>query len=298
MSEASSSTETVRGGGPRQTVLLVLLGVMVVALAYDYKVARPNVDAAYEKIVTKSMQVNSKSTEVLTNLSVRELLEMEPSETREEANGDLVEVFSWRSGLPIRTHNLYAVYKKNGENWLFHRHSKFIHESSSDVSQHDVKGGTVIMSAGTDADQSDPDAVSEGGGEMLEGSPDGGGEGGRPQGRPAPAAAPGGADPFAGSSAFDPEVRARAEPEAVFAENDENEDGKLESYEIPQISNQTKVKMDTDGDGVLTKEEWMAEMKPAAAEGEVESSEGEAAESDADATASQPELAEEPESAE
>ena len=169
-----------------------------------------------------------------------------------------------------------------------------------------------------DADQSDPDAVSEGGGEMLEGSPDGGGEGGRPQGRPAPTAAPGGADPFAGSSAFDPEVRARAEPEAVFAENDENEDGKLESYEIPQISNQTKVKMDTDGDGVLTKEEWMAEMKPAAAEGEVESSEGEAAESeaaesdaaesdaaeseaaesDADATASQPELAEEPESAE
>ena len=303
MSEASSSTETARGGGSRQTVLLVLLGVMIVALAYDYTVARPNVDAAYDKIVTKSMQVNSKSTEVLTNMGVRELLEMEPSETLEEANGDLVEVFSWRSGLPIRTHNLYAVYKKNGDEWLFHRHSKFIHESSAEVSQHDVKGGTVIMSAGTDADQSDPDAGSEGGGEMSEGSPEGGGEGGRPQRRPAPDAAPGGADPFAGSSAFDPEVRARAEPEAVFAENDENSDGKLESHEIPQISNQTKVKMDTDGDGVLTKEEWMAEMKPAAEPtapetdpAESEDAEGEASEGDAGTAATKP--VQEPESAE
>ena len=58
------------------------------------------------------MQVNNKSTEILTNLGVRETLGMEPSDTFEEANGDMVEVFAWRNGLPIRTHKLFTVYKK------------------------------------------------------------------------------------------------------------------------------------------------------------------------------------------
>ena len=53
---------------------------------------------------------------------------------------------------------------------------------------------------------------------------------------------------------------ARAQPAETFAENDENEDGKLEGDEIPQISTQTRNKMDKDGDGVLTREEWMEEM--------------------------------------
>lgn len=270
MSEASPSGASQPSGNSRQTILLLVLGLMVIALAYDYKVARPSVDAAYDQIVQKSMQVNSTSTETLTNLGVRELLQMEPSETFEEANGDMVEVYSWRSGLPIRTHNLYSVYKKNGGEWLFHRHSKFLHESSTDVSQHDVRGGSIVEAAKGDVVASmqgggTDDASSSEGSEDSEAtdleessSDDGSNESGSPGGPPTAAD---GVDPFAGSSAFDPEVRARSQPDAVFSENDEDEDGKLTGDEIPQISNQTKTKMDKDGDGVLTKEEWMAEMK-------------------------------------
>jgi hypothetical protein len=262
MSDASPATAGSGGGNPRQTILLLVLGLLAVALVYDYKVARPSVDAAYDKIAEKSMDVNSKSTETLTNVGVRELLVMEPSDSFEEANGDMVEVFSWRSGLPIRTHNLYAVYKKNGDDWLFHRHSKFLHESSTDVSQHDVKGGTIIMSAEGDEEGEMSEAEGQGGGSSDGG--DGQGGGGAPEGRGPGPAAGGGGDPFAGSSAFDPEARARSQPEQVFAENDEDGDGKLTEFEIPQISNQTRVKMDKDSDGVLTKEEWMAEFAPAA----------------------------------
>ena len=96
-------------------------------------------------------------------------------------------------------------------------------------------------------------------------------EGGAP---PAPA---GGTDPFAGSSAFDPESQARAQPEQVFSENDEDGDGKLAGPEVPQISTDTRVKMDKDGDGVLTREEWMAVFgsaeEPASNEGESDQAE-------------------------
>ena len=82
----------------------------------------------------------------------------------------------------------------------------------------------------------------------------------------------GGTDPFAGSSAFDPESQARTQPEQVFSDNDEDGDGKLAGPEVPQISTETRVKMDKDGDGVLTREEWMAEFgsaeEPAFDEGE------------------------------
>ena len=144
MSEASPSDQSSRGGNPRQTIMLVILGLMIIALVYDYKVARPSVEGAYDQIAKKSIEVNSSGTDVLTNLGVRELLEMEPSDTFEEVNGDLVEVYSWRSGLPVRTHNLYTVYKKNTGKWMFHRHSSFIFESSKDVSSHDVQGLSLI----------------------------------------------------------------------------------------------------------------------------------------------------------
>ena len=285
MSDESPVGAASRSGNPRQTVLLFVLVLMIIALGYDYRVARPGVNDAYDKITQKSMQVNANSTETLTNLGVRELLGMEPSEILEEPNGDMVEVFKWRSGLPIRTHDLYSVYKKNGDDWLFYRHSKFERESSSDVSAYDVKGGIIVEASGTDvvaampggnggdadseeesagdestdedqsdAEASDSDATS---GDEGSNSTTGSGE---------PPAAEDGIDPFAGSSAFDPEYRARAKPEAAFSEYDKNEDGKLVADEIPQFSSVMRKKIDQDGDGVLTKEEWMAEFKPTAEE--------------------------------
>ena len=277
MSEASKPDAAKGVSNPRQTILLGVLVLLGVALAYDYKVARPSVNAAYDKIAQKSIQVNSKSTEILTNLGVRETLDMEPSNTFEEANGDMVEVFAWRSGLPIRTHKLFTVYKKNGDNWLFHRHTTFIYESSADISKHDTGVKRVVSPAEPEPESELPDSESgnmQGPSEAGDSASDESGDesdGGAP---PAPA---GNTDPFAGSSAFDPESQARAQPEQVFSDNDEDGDEKLAGPEIPQISTQTRVKMDKDGDGVLTREEWMAEFgsaeEPTFAEGESDQAE-------------------------
>ena len=59
MSDASKPVAAKGGSNPRQTILLGVLVLLGVALAYDYKVARPSVNAAYDKIAQKSMQVNS-----------------------------------------------------------------------------------------------------------------------------------------------------------------------------------------------------------------------------------------------
>jgi hypothetical protein len=117
----------------RQFVLIGLLVLLVIALVYDYKVVRPSVNTAYDRIAEESMLKNMRSTEVFTNKDVQELLAKTPSRTFEESNGNFVEVYSWRSGLPIRTHDLFAVYKKNGENWLFDHHTKYEHEPAEEV---------------------------------------------------------------------------------------------------------------------------------------------------------------------
>jgi hypothetical protein len=236
----------------RQFVLIGILLLLVLALVYDYRVARPGVETAYDKIAEQSMLVNARSSEVFTNEDVQELIGKTPSRTFEEPNGDLVEVYSWRSGLPIRTHDLFAVYKKSGSNWMFHRHAKFQHEKSTEVSQHDVKGGTVIASPTevTELEESEtgPDAGGSGGGGFGGGS---GYEG-------SSAAAPGRGGPGGGGQ-FD--------PEAFFNENDEDGDGVLSGDEIPERMRESLSEIDTDGDESISKEEWNARIEARRASG-------------------------------
>ena len=120
------------GGGTRKMVLYGLLALMIVALAYDYLVARPAVSEAYDQITTASIEANRKGTEFLSNEKVRELIGKQPAETFMDGSNS-VEVFHWRGGLIVKPHKLYTVYAKNGDNWLFFRHAKFAYERSSDV---------------------------------------------------------------------------------------------------------------------------------------------------------------------
>lgn len=85
---------------------------MVGALWYDYKVARPAVDSAYARIGKLNEEVNSNSGRTyMTEKDVQAELARAPSETFTE-DRYFVEVYSWRAGLPIKTHNYYAVYTK------------------------------------------------------------------------------------------------------------------------------------------------------------------------------------------
>ncbi len=141
MSETSQDSADARdeqrpskdsGGGSRKTVLYVLLALMVVALGYDYLVARPAVNAAYDQVTEASIEANRKGVGFLSNTDVRELLGREPVQTFEDGRY-WVEVFQWRGGLVIKPHKLYTVYMPKGEGWMFNRHAKFVYEASSVV---------------------------------------------------------------------------------------------------------------------------------------------------------------------
>ena len=102
MPEESSTSSDSNPGSSRKFFLFGVLALSLVALAYDYRVARPSVELAYDKIVDRSIEVN-RTNSVFTNIDVRALIGREPSRTFQDENGDTVEVFSWRSGLPIRS---------------------------------------------------------------------------------------------------------------------------------------------------------------------------------------------------
>jgi hypothetical protein len=141
MSDQSTTTSEDTSGKTRTKVLFGILGLALAALAYDYRVARVGVDSAYDQIQQRNVEVNAENTTMFTNLDVRELLDKEPSETFNDVNGDMVEVFSWRSGLPFRTHNLFAVYKSSAGKKMFYRHAKFNYEESKAVSNVSVPTG-------------------------------------------------------------------------------------------------------------------------------------------------------------
>ena len=146
----------------RQFVLIGLLVLLVIALVYDYKVVRPSVDAAYDRIAEESMHKNMRSTEIFTNKDVQELLAKTPSRTFEESNGNFVEVYSWRSGLPIRTHDLFAVYRKSGESWLFDHHAKYEHESAEEVYQYQAAEPNISEPIEGMSSEASPSAAASG----------------------------------------------------------------------------------------------------------------------------------------
>jgi hypothetical protein len=128
------------GGGTRKVILYGLLALMVAALAYDFLVARPAVNAAYDKIAAASVEINAKGNEYLSNTDVQELIGKKPAETFMDGTQS-VEVFKWTGGLIVKPHRLYAVYRKNGDDWMFSRHEAFAYDESGSTG---AKGNYVV----------------------------------------------------------------------------------------------------------------------------------------------------------
>ncbi|WP_145343979.1 hypothetical protein [Rosistilla ulvae] len=108
----------------RSYILFGVLGLMIIALAYDYKVARPQVEQAYEELVLLNIHVNADPTDKVTPEMVSKALGKTPSRTFKDMT-DLVEVYSWRGGLFFRTHDLYVAYRETPLGTLMARTSKF-----------------------------------------------------------------------------------------------------------------------------------------------------------------------------
>lgn len=121
-----NSTETLdRNRNLRLTVLLTILGSLLFAVWYDYKVARPGVDQAFDIVGHINTKYNrSPSMPAMSNQDVRQALGFTPAYSIKKGEYQ-VEVYAWTAGLPFRSHDYYAVYTGQGTNLTFKRHYKF-----------------------------------------------------------------------------------------------------------------------------------------------------------------------------
>ena len=151
-SESSPTPASLNQNPPasrtRTFVLLGLLGLMLFALWYDYKVARPAVEDAYARIGKLNADINSQAgNKYMTNVDVRNELKRSPIRTFSEG-GYLVEVYGWRAGLPIKSHEYYAVYTDDKPN-IFLKHY------TTELDMDELKALPLIVPADPNAPTSD-----------------------------------------------------------------------------------------------------------------------------------------------
>ncbi len=233
----------------RLLMLLGLLGLAVFALWYDYKVARPNVEQAYETISALNQKINeTASFSRMTNLEVQQALGRQPSSTF--LDGDFtVEAYRWAHGMPLeyrnespgkpsgfglRTHDYFALYRQDGADLVFVTHFKFglaSNDLEMDVIPYDPARANEVASL----------------------------QNASPGFAPTPELNPGGE----ANAALELDAGGRAggfDPEAMFAERDLDGDGKLTGDEIPERMRERIEAIDTDGDGAISKDELVARM--------------------------------------
>ncbi len=128
MSDPTSPTPRTPRGRLRSTLLVGTLVVLSSGLVYDFTVARPAVEAAYDRVSQRNQDFNAeRKHQAMRDHDIQELLGFPPDRTFED-QGMHVEVYSWRAGLPFRSHDLYCVYRTvNGEHF-FVRLTKFLHD--------------------------------------------------------------------------------------------------------------------------------------------------------------------------
>ncbi|QDV68124.1 hypothetical protein Poly24_18320 [Rosistilla carotiformis] len=130
--ETSNSMEPKKASRTRSYILYGVLGVLIVAIAYDYKVARVGVEKAYNDLVVLNIDVNADPDNKVTPELVAQTLGKNPSKTFDDMN-DLVEVYSWRGGLFFKTHKLYVAYRRTPLGTLMSRTSKFNYDAHAEV---------------------------------------------------------------------------------------------------------------------------------------------------------------------
>jgi hypothetical protein len=118
-SQATTPAGPSNGSSKRLGILLCVLAISLAAMGYDRFVARPAVTAAYAAIIAENDRVNAKPGETFTNKDVQKLIGKSPAETLTTPDENTVEIYQWRAGLPIRTHDLFVVYKTRDGSLMF-----------------------------------------------------------------------------------------------------------------------------------------------------------------------------------
>jgi hypothetical protein len=100
----------------RQIVLIGILILGLVALGYDRKVARPAAEEAHKNLEDEMARVYADEGEAMNKVAVEKVLGKKPSEVKKEKGGYYQWArYSWMSGLPGRTYNVWVVYAPAGQ---------------------------------------------------------------------------------------------------------------------------------------------------------------------------------------
>lgn len=103
----------------RLIILLVVLVLGVIAVAYDFLLARPksvNANGIVEKLIDKRISAAADAAPV-TNEEVQKELNRKPSRTN-TTEYYTEEIYSWRRGLLLLSYNLYVIYTKDKQGRL------------------------------------------------------------------------------------------------------------------------------------------------------------------------------------
>ena len=121
-SENGSADQATPGpsstGRNRQTVLFVILVLGIIALIWEFRIARPNHEQAWDA-VEKMLESNySAAGEVSnTNEDVKQLIGKSPAQTIPK-DYHAIEVYKWRRGLPILAYTVQVLYQKKTDGRL------------------------------------------------------------------------------------------------------------------------------------------------------------------------------------
>ncbi len=133
------------GSSKRLGILLVILAVGLAAVGYDQYVARPAVVAAYAAILAENGKVYTTPGKTLTNKDVQELIGKTPAKTLTDEDGNTVEIYQWRAGLPIRAHELFAIYAPKDGTLIFREAATGNYEEILEASANLSKETTLII---------------------------------------------------------------------------------------------------------------------------------------------------------
>lgn len=107
-----------RGASTRLIVLLLLLVVVAAGCIYEFSVARPTFQSAWDKIQqidNGTMEIDGERIEPseITSKQVQELLGQAPANVDETIHEDcVVETYRWPSGMVVKNHDIHIVYTK------------------------------------------------------------------------------------------------------------------------------------------------------------------------------------------
>lgn len=153
------------GSSKRLGILLVVLAVGLAAMGYDRYVARPAVTAAYAAILAENGQVYTTPGKTLTNKDVQKLIGKTPAKILTDEDGNTVEIYQWRAGLPIRTHDLFAIYAPKDGSLIFREAGTGNYEELLEESANLSKETTLIIPTKEElADYARADSESNSGG--------------------------------------------------------------------------------------------------------------------------------------